>query len=343
MKFRLDHLLFRIFLGRRWRRKLWASKADIERLETLIKVRNAPRLVDQYSLQSFEFQWDAGDGLFNPSIVEFGANFLVSARQSNLVNKNDGDCRIEDLEGRVTSKCLISEYSRDFQKIREFSVNFGSIPKIENQQFCGIEDIRLFDWDRKIWISGSAVFRDLRSRKNIVKQCLARLDGENLADFQIFDSPLNSDMEKNWIPLIRNSELFFVYRFQPLGILALRAARQLVVIKPLAKNPDFNIRGGTPFVRWHGFWLSLVHSNRMEYAGKWYYTHNFLVLDDEFDIFEISEPFFIERSGIEYAAGLVASDGGVYLTYGFADRASKGVFLPHNVLADQLRLSFKSL
>ena len=81
----------------------------------------------------------------------------------------------------------------------------------------------------------------------------------------------------------------------------------------------------------------------MDYAEKVYYTHNFLVLDDEFDIFEISEPFFIERSGIEYAGGLVASDSGVYVTYGVADRVSKCIFLPNNVLADQLRLTFKDL
>jgi predicted GH43/DUF377 family glycosyl hydrolase len=342
MKFRLDYLLFRILLGRRWRGKLWPTKSDLERLETLIKVRNAPRLVDQYGLQSFEFKWDAGEGLFNPSIVEFGTNFLVSARQSNLINKNDGDCRIEDLEGRVISECVLAEYSRDFQKIREFSLNFGPIPKEEKRQFCGIEDIRLFDWDGKIWLIGAAVFRDSRSRKNIVKQCLARLDGETLSELQNFDSPLKRDIEKNWIPLVRNSELFFVYRFQPLGMLELQSAGQLVTIKPLAEGTDFDIRGGTPFIRWHGVWLTLVHSNRMDHAGKVYYTHNLLVLDDEFDIFEISEPFFIERSGIEFATGLIASDGGVYVTYGVADRVSKGIFLPHKLLADQLRLTFKN-
>lgn len=69
------------------------------------------------------------------------------------------------------------------------------------------------------------------------------------------------------------------------------------------EGSEFAVRGGTPLIPWRGNYVGLVHSQLIR--NKRYYSHNFIVLNADFETLEMNRPFYFRRIGIEYACGLI--------------------------------------
>jgi hypothetical protein len=75
-------------------------------------------------------------------------------------------------------------------------------------------------------------------------------------------------------------------------------------------------------VPWGDRLISVAHFERLQVGKKVYYTHAFVILTKQFEIFDISEPFFIQRRGREFACGLTEYNGDLLLAYGINQSAA---------------------
>jgi len=106
------------------------------------------------------------------------------------------------------------------------------------------------------------------------------------------------------------------------------------------KLPHILYRGGSPYISWNGKILGVVHSERITYQNKWYYLHYFVILDENLRVAEISAPFFIERRGCEYLAGIAPVPGGLLLSYAIGDRRGRTVLVSEQIVKSMLRVTF---
>jgi hypothetical protein len=91
------------------------------------------------------------------------------------------------------------------------------------------------------------------------------------------------------------------------------------------------IRGGSQLIPWNGRFLSVAHLEPI-IEDKHYYRHVFLLLDQRYGIVDISEPFYVQRKGIEFVAGLASIGNHLYMSYGVGDQASFITRFPHQLL-----------
>jgi hypothetical protein len=195
----------------------------------------------------------------------------------------------------------------------------------------GIEDIRLFRWRNSIYGLGAG----LASADNIhfcTRQLLMRIEGNTVVEYSLLQSPINAPIEKNWTPVVVGEDLFIIYTLSPFAVYKFEDSElKLVKGEPPSTN-TVGIRGGTRFVRMGEKYIGLSHLPPTRCMGKTYYRHVFVLLDIGMNVEDISEPFFIQRRGIEFAAGLEMHDNGLLLSYGVSDRAAACVIVPRSEL-----------
>jgi hypothetical protein len=134
-------------------------------------------------------------------------------------------------------------------------------------------------------------------------------------------------MEKSWIPMVKDGRLFIVYSFDPIVVYEYLDGAIVLRLGLPEQARAFVVRGGTQLIPWRGNFVGLVHS-RVPHPNKLYYTHAFVVLDDKFELVEMSEPFFLQRRGLEFACGLIEFNGDLLVSYGVSDRAAAFCILP---------------
>jgi hypothetical protein len=330
MKIRIDYLLMRILFGPRWKEKLWMSKQDKRALENQILISTAPILAEKWGLKPITVNIDAEYPCFNPSIIKSASGYKLIARSSNLVNLNDGHYFYKSRPHKTINYIL--QLDENFNVLSQSKLDDSLVSKSGMVAELGIEDARLFYWKKSIWICGAGLHFLNKANEIGVQQILCKLDGNTLIDYKVLDSPYGRKVEKNWVPIVQGDELTFAYSLSPIELI--RFNNGLLEHKKIAnKNEDdFRIRGGTPFVRWKNQFLGVVHSAHIHHQGKRYYVHHFITLNNELEILEVSEPFFIQRRGTEFASGLELDDDGVILSFGLADRACKVMKVPNAII-----------
>lgn len=320
MKIRIDYLLLRLILGRRYREKAWANKRDILELQNSTLVSSTPILADVWKLEPIKYHIDSVYPCFNPSIISTNNGYKLISRSSNLLNLNDGNY-IRKGSPHETINYLV-DLDHDLNVIKQCRLDDSLIRQPGAVAECGIEDCRLFKWKQSTWLCGAAI-RPLDKHFFGTKQMLCKLESNSITEAIVLESPHNKTVEKNWAPIPLNDELVLAYRLSPVEIV--RVNGKTVTLDRFHKKVEneFKLRGGTPFIRWKGYFLGVAHSQPIRYQGKIYYMHYFVCLNDELELVETSQPFFIQRKGIEYAAGIEIIDNGILLSYGVADRIGR--------------------
>lgn len=189
----------------------------------------------------------------------------------------------------------------------------------------GFEDCRLVRWRAAWWCT--ATVRD-RSPDGRCEIALLRIDEDGaIAAVEVLRSYGAQFQQKNWLPFVREGRLFFIYGTDPTIVLEYRGEGDLVeastAFSPLALD---HLRGGAAPVRVGDEWLYLAHSVEVEgAAARRTYLHSFVRLSNDFSVVAVSEPFYFESRGVEFAAGLAVDEATrrVWVSYGVADRIAK--------------------
>lgn len=309
------------------------SKRDKADLAGRIAMASAQVLTRAYGLRPIKISTSGFNPSINPSIVKTPSGYLMIARASRLRCYNDVDY-VENSAG-VGDINYLYTLDSDFRVLTSAPLDELLL---REKGFCighCLSDARLFYWGHGLWGIGAAA-QQFEKRK-IVKQVLFRIEGNRVSDVIPLDSPAGFALEKNWTPVLEGGLLRLIYSFSPLNILRIEG-RRAVLENDFQRITHHDARGGTQLIEYQGGYLGLVHQAPNMWNGKRSYTHSFVWFTKELKLLEISEPFYIQRKGLEFAAGICAAEGGVIVSYGAADRECMILKIPNHVIETYLTI-----
>jgi hypothetical protein len=299
------------------------------------EIAATPALFDKPDIKRGALGFETRYPIFNPSVVEFGDGYIFVSRSTNLVTRLDADYHY--LSSPHASINVVHKLDRGLNRKAQFVLDDDILrqePGLSAQ--FGIEDIRLFVWKRAVWGVGAGIrphSPDWISTGFDITQIMFRLDGEKIVEFHALRSPNESRLEKNWIPLVCGDDLFFIYGIRPYSVFKFDAGVLKLVHGIDPKDSACTVRGSTQFVPWKGKQLGVAHFDRERIDGKLYRRHVFVVIDRDMNLEQISEPFFFQRKGLEFACGLANHDNGLMLSFGVMNQTAEFCILPFEELS----------
>jgi tetratricopeptide (TPR) repeat protein len=257
-----------------------------------------------------------GYHITNPSIfINTSGQLVIVAREVNYTIRSNGSYDILDPNNVVRSRYWTFTEGHGWH-IDEEEPQRKNYPVVDNAGIVGREDMRPFVWDGDEWyVCTCADIRPDWRRQIVIADCWA--SGTFMP--QQYESHIN---QKNWCPITGNADMYFIYSADPTVILKLsKSIKQCEEVDEFRSTPLIaldHLRGGTQAIPFHDGYLYVTHE--VQTFTRRSYMHRFVWLDDLFCVQKISEPFWLHAPReIEFAAGLVAHEGKLKLTFGYQD------------------------
>jgi len=127
--------------------------------------------------------------------------------------------------------------------------------------------------------------------------------------------------QKNWMPVANTSDqrVHIAYALTPrCAMIALDIGKRTVDASSDLPIANSHLRGGSQLVPVGGGYLCLVHDVIHAKNASRTYLHRFVWLDSNFVTRKMSDLFYFEKKGIEYAAGLAVDKSGSYLVASYS-------------------------
>lgn len=199
----------------------------------------------------------------------------------------------------------------------------------------GFEDCRLFVWQDALWCTSTV--RELNAPGNC-QIVMARIDpDEQTGNYRysnwrvMHPKGVEFQHQKNWMPLINNDDLYFVYSSDPVRIIDHNC--DTISIKPTSVASD-SFRGGSQAIQFDDGWLAIIHESHIMPDNRRKYMHRFAWYDSSFRLASYTESFYIHTLGIEFAAGIAVNPktNDIVVSFGLADKDSWfAVFKPQEI------------
>ena len=210
------------------------------------------------------------------------------------------------------------------QKLEE--INLTSYAKIQNSTIKGLEDIRLFERNNQIIFL--ATTRDF-SNHNLICTGQYLPEQQQILIEKIFNSPENSNCEKNWTILNENE---IIYKWHPITIYSFETLEKIREIN----TPKFfkHFRGGSNSIQIGEFKYCAVHTVHYENPRK--YLHLIVKLNHKGYPLAYSVPFDFEGERIEYCLSMnYLENGNLEFHYSTWDSSSKSLEIPFEYFNDK--------
>ncbi|MEO8104038.1 MAG: hypothetical protein ABI790_16060, partial [Betaproteobacteria bacterium] len=205
----------------------------------------------------------------------------------------------------------------------------ADLPEPAYDEVLGFEDMRLFAWRDELW--GVSCVREL-TPEGWCEQVLARIDDRGpgacrMTDWRVLQPTGPRVHEKNWMPQVKPGEagderLQFIYLCDPTRIVDEQAR---TISEAPAAIAAQRFRGGSQAIAFAEGWLTLVHEvDQKDAEERRYYLHRFAWFDDTNVLRKVSRPFFFNKKGVEFAAGLAwhPDERRLLISYSVADSES---------------------
>jgi hypothetical protein len=253
----------------------------------------------------------------NPSIVqESRGSFAVAVRG---LNDKVGVTRQSWISGwryfnQPDSQVYLAHIDKDLN-LRSYDFVEDRHVRAHDAAAEGIEDVRLFSWKGKIWGLGTAYNFDHDANTML----LFRLHGTRVVDATFLPSPRGRLKEKNWIPLVANDELHFIYGHSPLEVYRYDAPSTLTQVRQAENVALLGWSGSSCAVRWGDDYVAILHKRGYFAPNQIFYIHRLVAYDASLEISYVGEPFHFEKIGIEFCGGLALTKDFALLSYGLDD------------------------
>ncbi len=180
-------------------------------------------------------------------------------------------------------------------------------------------DGRLFVWkDKRYYIAHTTLRSEWKFR-----MVLGCLDKPNYEVFLEYKNMMGD--HKNWAPIVRDNELFFVTNHYPLHIVKYDEQHKSCKIHHSRSifSTRYPIRGSTPYISVNDHYIGVVHSTLKDHT----YRHAFVKLDAKnFSIARMSPWWRFQKwnqENIHFVNGLAAiTNETLVMSFGIADRRS---------------------
>lgn len=264
----------------------------------------------------------------NSSIIKIDNGYLCNIRCSNYVY----DPYFRFLEGNIhLSEHMLITFSEDF-KIKKTVELVDKTNNVYHDSFVkGVDDLRLIDEKRFICSHGN--FNTHRT----IQQCLGTFDEfGNITKLIPLIGPHQYRHEKNWLPLIKNDELYVIYMIHPFTLYKVNEDNgELTLIKQVKLlNENFDVKGSAPFIPYKNGLLATVHQTTKDLS----YMQRFIWMNHELTEIKYSIPFYFHSKGTEFSLGMCHSDEGLIITHSIKDNHSSLIVIAYDVIDNYLNI-----
>lgn len=296
-----------------------------------------------------------GTGLFNPSIYKDGDDLLVNVRHCQYTIYHAEKGRFEHQWGPLCYLCpendLTLTTTNFLCKINPDTLEITTRYKVDTSkldvkplwEFVGLEDVRLFRWEGKLYYCG--VRRDTTTNgQGRMELSEIEFDGVTAKEVSRWRIPApgldNSYCEKNWIPIL-DTPFHFVKWSNPTEIVRIdpdKKTCETVFLGSHVQKP-YDFRGGSQVINFGEYRISLSHILTKFYkseAGRKnaQYRHCFIVWDRDWKVVKYSDLFTFMDAEIEFACGMTEHNGKYLITFGFQDNAAYLLETPKSVIEE---------
>jgi hypothetical protein len=295
-----------------------------------------------------------GPSLTNPSVLVINGNILVNIRNVNYTLYHSELNKFEHMWGPLSyihpeddmhlrTVNHIAELDENLDIIHSTKINTSKFDTYQPQwDFVGLEDVRLVNWNDKIYAIG--VRRDLDT-KGTGRMELSELQFTNTEVIEVsryrIPGPLpdNEYCMKNCTPiedkpfhLLKWTNPTALLKFDPNG-------SPSEVIETGSYVPGFNdMRGGSQVLKYKDGYITLIHETELYTSEQGRkdatYRHRFVIWDKNFNIQKFSPLFSFLNMKVEFCCGLAEYKDSYLITFGAQDNASYILKLSKNIVED---------
>ena len=201
----------------------------------------------------------------------------------------------------------------------------------------GFEDARLFAWKGR-WCA-TATVRDFTDHGRPEIALLQVGDDGSITSAEALRGLWSLQAQKNWMPAVdaQRDALRFIYATSLDGDVgstvvfnveetaaSLYAGQLRYVVRPPV-GADYShgrLRGGSQAIKVDGGWLCCVHDVAFPASGR-IYVHRFVFFDDDLSLVSMTDPFYFEKLGIEFCAGLALVGDDLVASYSVNDASAR--------------------
>jgi tetratricopeptide (TPR) repeat protein len=249
----------------------------------------------------------------NPSILQTDYGYKVICRSVNFTQTGAKHFFTNDPEGIYRTRNFLVHYDLDFKKMGEHEIlDRPDRLRVRDHIVQGLEDCRIFHYQDADWFSCSTFDTN---PTGAVQISLCKMKEERIpqpvtiTQFLPLQGPDPTRHEKNWLPFVREGELFFIYASDPFQIVKpdLKTGACETVFEYMPEHDFSRFRGSAAPIEFEGGLLMLVHEVIQDPSYTRTYVHRFVYLDLGFEITKVSKPFTFRHSGVEYCTGMTMS------------------------------------
>jgi len=266
----------------------------------------------------------------SPCYLYHNGKHILNTRYVNYWYLDSGHCSIKHPKDIIITKNFVSYLKDDFtpfffSEMQEITVNLPS----NNCYFYGLEDIRLYSFGENIkFIATNINYSPTGYNRMIIGEYDPIMCEYN--NCLVANPPYDTICEKNWIPLVKNGEEFFIYKWWPMEIGKMNYnsnTLEIVTKHKINSYPFHKVRGSTTFVDNGDYLVGVVHFSEETTPRRYY--HILVALDKEtFKPMKFSDNFNFQYLGIEFCIGFTIKNGEYVFWISKMDRDAVMVSIP---------------
>jgi tetratricopeptide (TPR) repeat protein len=333
--------------GRRWAEKAVRARPDDERIRAnrAFYAQGARELFGA-TVREIDFVPESGWNASNPSIYCEGGRVRCVVRTVNYAIVDGSYVTPPDDVVREESRYNGWQVIRTRNFLLDLSDDLSTTGAVElidktsgtrsNYPVHGFEDARLFYWQGS-WHATATVcdFTEEGQREIAI---LDIDDDGSIVRAQPLRGPWSGQAQKNWMPLVDEDNLKFVYAAEPTTIFSLNDGH-VIDFPADCTFGHGRLRGGSQGVKVDGSWIFVVHDVAFPGSGR-FYLHRFVLLDEQLQLVSMTDLFHFDGLGIEFCAGLAKVNGKLVASYAVNDGSAKLAIFEWEAVRKALRKDF---
>lgn len=245
------------------------------------------------------------------SHIEYQGEHYLNTRFINYWIANNGNYLFQDGSQTIKNKNVFTQFNMKTyspESHREMNENITM-----NHVLCsrpisiGLEDMRLFEYRGKIHYIATTIGYTSNGKARIMMGEY-NIEQYTIDSGTIIEPPKDTFCEKNWVPIVKGDDLFFIYKWHPYQIGKRKQSEEGTYVLEIIESSEIpnlifrKIRGSSPFVKTERGLLGVVHFSE-NYTPRHYY-HMMVLLDEHtLRVKEYSNTFCFEKLGIEFCIG----------------------------------------
>lgn len=289
----------------------------------------------------------------NPSIYIHNNKILVNLRAVNYTFYHSEKKLFQHPYGPLTyihpendvhlrTRNFYLELDDKYEITRVDEIDTSKFPDKQLWEFVGLEDVRIFCWDGKLYTTG--VRRDLDTiGTGRMELCEIEVHDNRVVEVsRVRIEPPNNQKsycEKNWMPIL-DLPYHYIKWGNPTEVVKVNpeTGTSEIVFLGEKKYIPRDLRGGSQVVPWRDYYVAITHEVdlfKSETDRKdAIYKHRVCFWDKNFNLVKWTEDFSIMGGHVEFCVGLAQQGSDFLMTFGFQDNAAYLLKFPEKLFED---------